>query len=93
MTRLDRQARGAPVATLKDVPILIATGEDECEEDNKSIRWVHRASHLSNMMALRAIAMRLTLVSNEKLRYGYEKIKAKGKVRTMPMRYAPKSRS
>ena len=35
---LDRQARGAPVAALKGVPILLATGENECEEDNEFIR-------------------------------------------------------
>ena len=36
-SRLDRQARGASVATLKGVSILLATGEDKCEEDSKFI--------------------------------------------------------
>ena len=52
-TRLDRQARGAPVVTLNGVLSLLSTGEDECEENIEFIRWVHRARHLSSLMAIR----------------------------------------
>ena len=31
-SRLDRQARGAPVVAIKGVLIILSTGEDECEE-------------------------------------------------------------
>ena len=55
-TRLERQARGAPVTVNHGIPILIAQGENDCEEDNEFIRWLHRARHLSSMMALRASA-------------------------------------
>ena len=54
--RLERQARGEPVAAINSIPILIAHGENDCEEDNEFIRWVHRARRLSSMMALRASA-------------------------------------
>ena len=53
-TRLERQARRAPVAVINGIPSLIAQGKNDCEEDNEFIRWVHRARHLSSMMALRA---------------------------------------
>ena len=35
---MERQAPGASVAAIKDVPILLASGENECEEDNEFIR-------------------------------------------------------
>ena len=54
--RLERQARGAPVAAIDGIHILIANGENDCEEDNEFIRCVHRARYLSSMMALRASA-------------------------------------
>ena len=36
--RLERQAWGAPVAAINDIPILLAHGENDCEEDNEFIR-------------------------------------------------------
>ena len=36
-SRLERQARSAPVVAIYGIPILLASGEDECEEDNEFI--------------------------------------------------------
>ena len=87
-TRLDQQARGAPVVALKGVPILFATGEEKCEEDNEFIRWVHRARHLSSMTAHRASANASDVRLERKLHYDYAKLTAKEKVRKTPVRYA-----
>ena len=88
-TRLERQARGAPVAAINGVPILIAQGENDCEEDNEFIRWVHRARRLSSMMALRASANAADVRLERKLRFEYAKLKAKGRLRSQTVRYAP----
>ena len=59
---------------MKGVPILLFAGEDETEEDDAFVRWVHRARRLSNMYALRAVAdVRL----ERKLRFDYAKLKAR----------------
>ena len=50
--RLELQARGAPVPPIKDVHILLSTGETKDEEHNEFIRWVHRTRHLSIMYAM-----------------------------------------
>ena len=81
-TRLKRQARGAPVAAINGIPILIAQGENDCEEDNELIRSVHRARHLSSMMALRASVNAADVRLERKLRFEYEILKAKGKLRS-----------
>ena len=83
-TRSERQARGAPVTAINGIPILIAQGENDCEEDNEFIRY--RARHLSSMMALRASANAADVC---KLRFEYAKLKAKGKLRSQIVRYAP----
>ena len=43
--RQTRQGRGAPVQTLKGVPVPFATGKDKGIEDNEFIRWVNAARH------------------------------------------------
>ena len=89
-SRLERQSRGALVSTIQGVPFLLATDEDEYEEDNKFILWVHRARHLSSMMALRSGASAVDVHLERKLRYEYAKLKGKGKVRTTPIRCVTK---
>ena len=88
-SRLERQARVAPVAAINDIPILLAPGEDECEEDNELIRWVHRARRLSSIMALRASANDADVFLERKLRFEYAKLKAKGNRRSQTVRYSP----
>ena len=89
---LARQARSASVPTLKRVLILLNTGEDECEEDNEFIRWVHRAGHVSSMMSLRDRASAADVRLEQNLRYDFVKLKAKVKIRTTQGRYAPVER-
>ena len=86
--RLERQARGAPVAAINAIPILLAPGEDECKEDNESIRDVHRA-RLSIIMPLRASANAADARLERKLRFNNAKLKAKGKLQSQTVRYAP----
>uniref|UniRef100_A0AAV1UD46 Uncharacterized protein n=1 Tax=Peronospora matthiolae TaxID=2874970 RepID=A0AAV1UD46_9STRA len=40
-TRLDIQARGAPVPPIKGTPILLFAGETVIEEDDAFVRWMH----------------------------------------------------
>ena len=75
-TRLAKQARDAPVPTLKKVPILLAAGEDEREEYNEFIRWIYWARHLSSMMDLCESASATNVRLEQKLRYEYAKQKA-----------------
>ena len=86
--RLERQARGAPVAAINAIPILLAPGEDECKEDNESIRDVHRA-RLSIIMPLRASANAADARLERKLRFNNAKLRAKGKLQSQTVRYAP----
>ena len=88
-SQLERKTQRAPVIAIKGVPILLALGENECEEDNEFIRWVHRARHLSSMIALWSSASAADVRLERKLRYEYAKLKAKGKVQTTPTRHAP----
>ena len=55
-THLARLERSASVSTVKGIYILLATGEDESEEDNEFIRWIQPTRYLSSMMALLASA-------------------------------------
>ena len=57
-------------------PIFLVPGKSEDEEDNKFIRWVQRARHLSSIMAQQA---GVSVADEHKLRYEYAKLKAKGK--------------
>ena len=59
--------------------------------DNELIRWVHRARHLSSMMALRASANTTDARLERQFCYEYEKLKDKGRLRRKPVRYAPAS--
>ena len=86
--RLAKQARGAPVPTLKGIPILLFANETESEEDNDFIHWVHRVRRLSSMWALRASASAADVRLERKLRYEYAKLKARGQVRSTRSRYA-----
>ena len=45
-SRMERQARGVPVVSIHGIPILLASGENECKENNEFIRWVQRTRHL-----------------------------------------------
>ena len=51
------------------------------EEDNQFICWVNRKRHLSSMTALRAIANVAEVRLEQKLRYEYVKLKARGQLR------------
>ena len=88
-TRLERQGRGSPVTAINGIPILIAHGESECEEDNEFIRWVYRACRLSSMLALRAITNAADSRLERNLRFEYAKLKAKGKLWSQTVRYTP----
>ena len=54
--RLARKARGAPVSSMKGIPILLLTNELRDEEDSAFVHWVHQVRRLSSMWALRASA-------------------------------------
>ena len=68
-------SRSASVPHLKWNPIFLVTGKSE---DNKFIRWVQRARHLSSIMALQAGVSVPDVRLEHKLRYEYAKLKAKG---------------
>ena len=68
-SRLERKARGAPVTAIHGIPILLTPIDNECNGDNEFIRWVHRAHHLSSMMALRASANATDDRRERKLRF------------------------
>ena len=88
-SRLERQAWDAPVIAIHGIPILLAPGEDEGEDNIEFIRWVHRARRLSSMMALRASENAVDIRLERKLRFEYAKLKAKGRLRSQTVRYAP----
>ena len=90
-TQLERQVRRAFVAAINGISILIAQGENDCDDNKKFIRWVHRARRLSSMMALRASANAADVRLERKLRFKYAKLKAKGRLRSQTVRYAPAS--
>ena len=86
--RLTRQSRGAPIPTLKGVPILLTTGINEDDEDAKFIRWVHPTRHFSSMMALRTSANAADARLGYKIRFDNAELKAKGKIHTSLVHYA-----
>ena len=63
----------------------------EDEDNNEFIRWAHRARHLSSMLVLRDSVSVADVLLEHKIRYEYAKLKAKGNLRSRPVRYAPAS--
>ena len=65
----------------------MSAGETKDEEDNDFIRWVHRTRRLSSMYALRASVSVTDVRLERKLRYDYDKLKSRGRLRNST-RYA-----
>ena len=72
---VERQARGALVTAIHGIPIFLAPGEDECEEDKVFIRWVHREHRVSSMIALRASTNAVDVRLERKLRFDKRNLK------------------
>ena len=83
-SRLERQARGAPVVAINGTPILFVL-KNEDEEDNE---FINRALRPSSMISFHASANAADARLERKLRYKYAKLTDKGKVRTTQVRYA-----
>ena len=62
--KLVKPGNGVPVTQIRGVPVLLVEGELHDGEDNAFVRWLHRARHLGSMVALRAMPIRQTNVSN-----------------------------
>nr|CCA21033.1 conserved hypothetical protein [Albugo laibachii Nc14] len=77
LTRLDNQARGASVPSMRTIPFLLFAGETDAGEDNHFIRWVHRTHHLRDVMSLRASSDVADTRLERKLRYDFANFRAK----------------
>ena len=82
---------GTAVPLLNGVTIRLKPNEMEDEDNNEFIRWAHRARHLSSMLVLRDSVSVADVLLEHKIRYEYAKLKAKGNLRSRPVRYAPAS--
>uniref|UniRef100_A0AAV1UEL9 Uncharacterized protein n=1 Tax=Peronospora matthiolae TaxID=2874970 RepID=A0AAV1UEL9_9STRA len=76
-TRLDMQARGAPVPPIKGIPIPMFAGEKVSEEDDAFVRWVHHVRRLISLSKQRASVNVADVRLKRKLRYDYAKLKAR----------------
>ena len=70
-------------------PFLIAPSETDCDKDDVLIGWVHRARRLSSMMAFRTSVNAADVRLTRKLRFKYANLRAKGRLRSQTVRYAP----
>ena len=77
LDRLTEQARGASVSTLSAVPVVLLPNERESDEDMAFVRWVHRTRRLPSVTYLRASFSKADVRLERKLRYEFEKLRAK----------------
>nr|CCA27704.1 conserved hypothetical protein [Albugo laibachii Nc14] len=77
LARLDAQARGASVPSMRTIPIVLFLGETDVDEDEHFIRWVHRTHHLRDVRSLPASSDVADIRLERKLRYEFAKFRAK----------------
>ena len=81
--RLDRQAHGASIPSMRTVPIVLYPGEDENENDTFFTTWLHRVRKLRSVFALRESGDLADIRLERKLYYEFSKLKAKVRLRSV----------
>ena len=77
---------------MKGIPVLLFAGEAEDDDDSVFVHWSHYVQRLTSMWALRASASVEDVRLESKMRFGYAKLKTRGRLRDneCAMRQPPK---
>ena len=78
--RLKGQARGGSVPSMKTIPVVLAPGEYAYEDDMLFRSWVHKTRRLRNLDNLQESFLEKDVRVERRLRFGFAKQKASGKL-------------